>query len=74
MADNNQATRIKILRRPQVEAMTGLARSTLYHKMANQAFPANIKLGRGARAVGWTEESIQAWIHEQQLNSRKEAA
>jgi len=52
----------KIKRRPEVEAKTGLSRSTIYEKMKNGTFPKPVKLG--PRAVGWLEIEIDAWICE----------
>jgi prophage regulatory protein len=51
----------RILRRHQVERRTGLSRSTIYARMANDAFPRPINLG-GARAVGWLESEIEEWL------------
>jgi prophage regulatory protein len=50
----------RILRRPEVEARTGLSRSTIYAWMELNEFPKPIALG--ARLVGWTESSIEIWI------------
>lgn len=58
-----------ILRRPQVEARTGLARSTIYDRMKAGTFPAPISLG--AKAVGWIESEIDAWLTAQIEKSRK---
>lgn len=49
-----------IIRRPEVEARTGLSRSAIYAGMAAGTFPACIALG--ARAVGWDSRKIDAWI------------
>jgi prophage regulatory protein len=49
-----------ILRRPQVEACTGLSRSTLYQYIQDGLFPRPVSLG--ARAVGWLESEVTAWI------------
>lgn len=57
-----------ILRRKQVEARTGLPRSTMYQRMAEGTFPQPISLG--PRAVGWLDCEIDAWIHEQIEHSR----
>ncbi|GHU06581.1 hypothetical protein AGMMS50225_01950 [Betaproteobacteria bacterium] len=57
-----------ILRRHQVEARTGLSRSSIYIKVRNKEMPAPISLG--ARAVGWLESEIDAWIDEQVKKSR----
>jgi prophage regulatory protein len=50
----------EIKRRPEVEAKTGLSRSTIYEKMKNGTFPKPVKLG--PRAVGWLETEVDAWI------------
>ena len=50
----------RILRRPEVEAYTGLSRSTLYSMIAEKAFPHPIRLGK--RAVGWPEAAILDWL------------
>lgn len=61
----------KILRLPKVEDLTGLSRSTLYQKIRDGSFPANISLG--ARAVGWLESDVVSWLEQQIQNSRKAA-
>ncbi len=61
-----------ILRRPQVEAMTGLSCSTIYDYMAHGDFPAPVRLGR--RAVGWVEAEVIAWIEARIVASRSAAA
>ena len=53
-------TALTILRRKQVEKRVGLSRSTIYAKIAAGEFPAPIALS--ARAVGWLESDIIAWI------------
>lgn len=50
----------RLLRRPEVERLTGLACSTIYEKIAEGDFPRQIKLGR--RAVGWSESEVNKWI------------
>jgi prophage regulatory protein len=47
------------LRRPKVEEMTGLKRSSIYEYMAAGTFPKPVRLG--PRAVGWLEPEIIAW-------------
>lgn len=49
-----------ILRRGAVEAKTGLRRSAIYQGMAEGTFPRQLRLG--AKAVGWLEHEIDAWI------------
>jgi len=50
----------RIYRRPDVEKLIGLSRSTLYAMMAEGTFPKPVKLGK--RAVGWHERDVLAWI------------
>ena len=57
-----------ILRRKQVEAMTGLSRSSLYLQMSKGLFPQAVRLTE--RSVGWTLESIENWIHSRIAASR----
>lgn len=57
-----------ILRRKQVEARTGLSRSTIYARMAENAFPHPINLGYSKGAVGWIEAEINAWVEAQMQN------
>ena len=49
--ENHQVAIDRLLRRPEVEELTGLARATLYQKMAMGHFPRPVKLG--VRAVAW---------------------
>jgi prophage regulatory protein len=58
-----------ILRRKQVEARTGLSRSTIYNRIKSGSFPTPVSLG--TRAVGWIESEIDAWLNTQIENSRK---
>ena len=51
---------MRILRRTDVQKMTGLSRSTIYRWSSNGSFPKPSKLG--PRAVGWPEAQIRAWI------------
>ena len=60
--------------RPEVTASAdphGLARSTIYVRVADGSFPQPIRLG--ARAVGWIESEVDAWIREQIAASRGNA-
>lgn len=56
-----------ILRRPAVEAATGLATSTIYARMKSGTFPKPIQLG--PNAVGWRKSAIEAWLDECEANS-----
>jgi prophage regulatory protein len=48
------------LRRPQVEATTGLSRSSIYDMMKKGEFPRPIRIGK--RAVAWSESAIADWL------------
>lgn len=73
-------TALAILRRKQVEARTGLSRSAIYAKLRHNpkrpsdydpTFPRPIALG--AKAVGWIESEVDAWLTVQIEKSRKSA-
>ncbi|MEW9922089.1 helix-turn-helix transcriptional regulator [Marimonas sp. MJW-29] len=51
---------VNLLRRPDVEARTGLSRSTLYEWMKRGDFPQPVKLG--TRLVAWRESDITDWV------------
>ncbi len=51
---------LSILRRPEVQARTGLSRSTIYLRVSQGTFPKPI--GLGERAVGWLENEIDNWL------------
>ena len=81
-ARNEEALReraeVRILRRKQVEARTGLSRSTIYSKLKHNpkrpgdydpTFPTPISVG--AKAVGWIESELDAWLTAQVQKSRK---
>ncbi len=51
---------LSILRRKQVQARTGLSRSTIYLYIKADQFPKPVALG--PRAVGWIEAEVVEWI------------
>jgi prophage regulatory protein len=48
------------LRRPDVEAATGLSRSSIYAMMDAGGFPRPVRIGK--RAVAWPQSAIEAWL------------
>lgn len=59
-----QSDCVALLRRHQVEGLTGLSRSTIY-RLANQGeFPRPVRLGQ--RSVAWRESEVRAWIDARQ--------
>ena len=57
---DGQMTHFRIMKRPEVEAVTGLRRSTIYAKIEDGTFPKQIKLG--VRSVGWLEHEVRTWL------------
>lgn len=66
---NQKQDQLVILRRKQVELLTGLSRSSIYSYMATGTFPKPIKIG--LRMVGWIDSEISNWIDNQLEQSRK---
>lgn len=69
---------LTIIRRKQVEARTGLSRSSIYARLRHNpkrpgdydpTFPKPVSVG--AKAVGWIEGEIDAWLTAQVEKSRK---
>ena len=66
-------TALTILRRKQVEARTGLSRSTIYARLREGGdFPKPIQLG--AQSVGWLESEIDSWLRDRIAASRNASA
>lgn len=55
---------LSVLRRKEVEAKTGLFRSTLYELIADGRFPKPVRLTDAPRRspVGWIESEVNDWI------------
>ena len=55
---------LQLLRREQVQDLTGLKKSTLYNMVTAGHFPAQVRVGvRGSR---WKSAEIRAWLEAQQ--------
>ena len=52
----------RMLRRAEVETLTGLSRSSIYELMREGEFPLPLQVGK--RAVRWPESEIAAWLAE----------
>lgn len=61
-------TAARILRLPQVCAMTGLGRSMIYQMEAEGRFPPRVNIG--VRADGWVESEVQDWLRGRIENRR----
>jgi prophage regulatory protein len=60
-------TPVTILRRVQVQARTGLSRSSIYKLMQEGDFPKQVSLG--PRAVGWRRGDIDQWLESRPVKS-----
>lgn len=58
----------RLLRLPDVIAITGVPRSTIYLKIKNKEFPPQVQIG--SRSVAWLESEIYEWINNN-LRNRK---
>jgi len=68
MSSQQQQHGLTVLRRPQVQRRTGLARSSMYALIASGQFPSPIHLT--PHTVGWLEHEIDSWIQERTHASR----
>ena len=57
----------RLLRRRQVEEVTGLSRSSIYRLMRNGEFPAPVRVGPAA--VRWKVSDITAWLESRPLST-----
>lgn len=55
----------RLLRRPEVEAMTGMSTSRLYAAMREGRFPRPRRIGGGPNgAVAWLLSDVEKWMAE----------
>ncbi|QJF51977.1 helix-turn-helix transcriptional regulator [Roseobacter ponti] len=55
------------LRRPAVQAVTGLSRSSIYEMMDKGEFPRPVRIGK--RAVAWPQSAVEAWLAERPVST-----
>ncbi|WP_405237560.1 helix-turn-helix transcriptional regulator [Lentisalinibacter orientalis] len=61
----------RFLRLPDVMQRTGLSRSSIYAKIAEQDFPSPVRLGAHGRSVAWVEAEVIGWIEQQIVRERR---
>jgi prophage regulatory protein len=61
-AFSNNFDDVIFLRLPDVKALTGLSKSSLYALIRERSFPAPVRLG--ARAVAWVKSEVRQWAVE----------
>ena len=59
-SDGRTKPPIRLLRISQVQARTGLGRSTIYRWAAEGRFPAPVRLG--GRVARWVEAEVEEWV------------
>ena len=62
----------RLLRREEVEARSGLARSTIYRLMRVGKFPEPRRIGE--RAVRWSEAELTRWLQDRPKATGQAAA
>jgi prophage regulatory protein len=62
----------RFLRRPEVEDVTGLPRSSIYEGMAAGTFPKPVLIG--AKAVAWLEAEIIDWQKKRMAERERKAS
>lgn len=63
---------IRFVKRPAVEATTGLSSTEIYRRIAAGAFPKQVALG--PKCVVWVESEVLAWCEARIAESREVAA
>lgn len=62
-----QVRRDRLLRLPDVEAATGLKKSTIYLLMKRSAFPNCVQIT--PRCVAWPESAVLQWVQDRITSS-----
>lgn len=62
---------VSFLRLPEVKALTGLSKTSIYELIREKSFPAPVRLG--PRAVAWVKSEIRQWAVDRVHASRSAA-
>jgi prophage regulatory protein len=62
---------IVFIRLPDVKAVTGLSKTSIYELIRERSFPAPVRLG--SRAVAWVKSEVRQWAMERIQASRSAA-
>lgn len=62
---------VSFLRLPDVKAVTGLSKTSIYEMIRDKSFPAPVRLG--PRAVAWVRSEVRQWALERVHASRSVA-
>lgn len=61
---NQKYTEERLIRIKQVQAMTGLSRSYVYHLSSKHLFPQSLALVAGGSSRAWLESEVRGWINQ----------
>lgn len=70
-SDEGSHEDVSFLRLPEVKAVTGLSKTSLYALIKERRFPAPVRLG--PRAVAWVRSEVRQWALERVRASRSVA-
>lgn len=62
ISKNKQNENIRLIRRKEVQAKTGLGASSIYAMMQQGMFPKAVNISE--RRVAWIESDVDQWINE----------
>ena len=62
---------LRLVRMPEVKAICGLSRSSIYHLIQEGRFPAPVAIGGRARA--WIKHEVEGWVAQRIRASRPHA-
>lgn len=68
LVNNQSLENVRLIRRKEVQAKTGLGASSIYALMKEGKFPLAIELSE--RRVAWLEAEIDQWITERIANRK----
>jgi len=68
---NEPLDEVSFLRLPEVKAVTGLGKTSIYELIRDKSFPAPVRLG--PRAVAWVRSEVRQWAAERVHASRSAA-
>jgi predicted DNA-binding transcriptional regulator AlpA len=68
---SNDSDDVVFLRLPEVKAVTGLSKTTLYALIHDKSFPAPVRLSPGT--VAWVRSEVRQWAQERVQASRSAA-
>ena len=63
--------RNRLLKRPEVEELTGLSRSSIYLRMKRGDFPVPVRIS--SNSVAWRQSDIDEWIKSLPLATHDES-